>query len=387
MRNSRAVRWYVLALPSRHRGAAKGLQAELDRRLRNGEPAFEYFAPTYVEVREEKGVWVKTARPLLYNYVFVRSSENEIYKMMSTAGLSLYSFLPRVRDGKREYYPYLSDEAMENLRWVARSYADIVPVYTPEPKRLMKGDRVRITEGKFKNAEATVISQPGGGRKDIMVCVENWLWVPLLHVQPGQYEIISLNTDNMHVYTRLNNDRLFEALHEAMQRHHAGGATSEDRALATETLQQYASLRMDSDVTRCKLYALLLPAYTILGDQEACNRMIGEIQGLCCPLSGRSSRGHCCRLRSMDVPTTAFIANRRTESSTAGARRSVPRKSKRNLSGVWTTTTNGWDIADKRNARNYPKSYERTAAGKRALRNTTDASDGDAATRHHPSGA
>ena len=138
MRNSRAVRWYVLALPSRHRGAAKGLQAELDRRLRNGEPAFEYFAPTYVEVREEKGVWVKTARPLLYNYVFVRSSENEIYKMMSTAGLSLYSFLPRVRDGKREYYPYLSDEAMENLRWVARSYADIVPVYTPEPKRLIR---------------------------------------------------------------------------------------------------------------------------------------------------------------------------------------------------------------------------------------------------------
>ena len=187
MRNSRAVRWYVLALPSRHRGAAKGLQAELDRRLRNGEPAFEYFAPTYVEVREEKGVWVKTARPLLYNYVFVRSSENEIYKMMSTAGLSLYSFLPRVRDGKREYYPYLSDEAMENLRWVARSYADIVPVYTPEPKRLMKGDRVRITEGKFKNAEATVISQPGGGRKDIMVCVENWLWVPLLHVHLAQY--------------------------------------------------------------------------------------------------------------------------------------------------------------------------------------------------------
>lgn len=201
MRNSRAVRWYVLALPSRHRGAAKGLQAELDRRIRNGEPAFEYFAPTYVEIREEKGVWVKTNRPLLYNYVFVRSSENEIYKMMTMTGLSLYSFLPRIRDGKCEYYPYLSDEAMENLRWVAHSYADIVPVYTPEPERLMKGDRVRITEGKFKNAEATVISQPGGGRKDIMVCVENWLWVPLLHVQPGQYEIISLNTDNMHVYT------------------------------------------------------------------------------------------------------------------------------------------------------------------------------------------
>ena len=152
----------------------------------------------------------------------------------------------------------------------------------------------------------------------------------------------------MHVYTRLNNDRLFRALHETMQRHHAGRTTSEDQALATETLQQYANLRMDSDVTRCKLYALLLPAYTILGDQEACSRMIGGDSGAVARCQGRSSRGHCCRLRSMDAPTTAFIANRRTGSSTAGARRRRSQeKSKRNLSGVWTTTTNGWDIADK----------------------------------------
>lgn len=290
MQNSRAVRWYVLALPSRHRGVARGLQEEYDRRIRNGEPTFEFFAPTYVDVREDNGVWVKTNRPLLYNYVFVRSSENEIYRMMTTAGLSLYSFLPRVRDGECGYYPYLSDEAMENLRWVARSYADVVPVYTPEPGRLMKGDRVRITEGKFKNAEATVISQPGAGRKDIMVCVENWLWVPLLHVEPGQYEIIALNTDNMHVYTHLNNDRLFRALHEALQRYHGGETTAEDRALASETLQQYANLRMSSDVTRCKLYALLLPAYTILGDKEACGRMVGAIQGLLSVVKAEQSR-------------------------------------------------------------------------------------------------
>lgn len=290
LRNSRAVRWYVLALPSRHRGAAKGLRAELDRRVRNGEPAFEFFAPTCVEVKEVNGSWVKTDRPLLYNYVFVRASENEIYRMMTTAGLSAYSFLPRVRDGKQEYYPYLSDDAMENLRWVARSYADIVPVYTPEPERLMKGDRVRITEGEFKNAEATVIIQPGAGRKDIMVCVDNWMWVPLLHVEPGQYEVIALHGDNMHVYTRLNNDRLFEALHEALRRHHAGETPPEDRTLATETLRQYANLRMDSDVTRCKLYALLLPAYTILEDRDARDRTIGAMQGVLATLKAEQSR-------------------------------------------------------------------------------------------------
>lgn len=289
MQNSRAIRWYVLTLPSCHRGTARGLQAELDRRIRNGEPVFEFFAPTYIEVKAKNGSWIKTDRQLLYNYVFVRASENEIYRMMTTQ-LSLYSFLPRVRDGKNEYYPYLSDEAMANLQWVARSYSDVVPVYIPEPERLMKGDRVRITEGKFKNAEATVIVQPGAGRKDIMVCVDNWMWVPLLYIQPGQYEVISLNTDNMHVYTRLNNDRLFGALHEALERHHRAAVTSEDRALATETLQQYSNLRMDSDVTRCKLYALLLPAYTILGDKEACDRMIGMIQGLLTGLKAEQSR-------------------------------------------------------------------------------------------------
>ena len=33
MRNGRQVRWYVLSLPSCHRGPACGLQEELDRRL------------------------------------------------------------------------------------------------------------------------------------------------------------------------------------------------------------------------------------------------------------------------------------------------------------------------------------------------------------------
>lgn len=32
----------------------------------------------------------------------------------------------------------------------------------------------------------------------------------LLHVQPGQYEVIALNTVGKHVYTRLDNDRLLQ---------------------------------------------------------------------------------------------------------------------------------------------------------------------------------
>lgn len=268
-KNSNAVRWYVLALPTSRQGhyqgnPARALRMELERRTRNGEPVFEYFAPSYVEVRKQHGELVRTNHPLLYNYVFIHASEAEIYRMKRF--LPQYNFLPRVREKDDAYYPYLSDEAMENLKWVAASYSDVLPVYTPGPERLMKGDRIRITEGQFKGVEASVIIQPGGGRKEVMVCVENCMYVPLLCVEPGQYEVIALNADNRHVYTRLNGDRLPAGLHKALKRYHSPeGVTDADRALASEVLQQYANLQLDSDVMRCKLYSMLLPAYAILG--------------------------------------------------------------------------------------------------------------------------
>lgn len=119
MRDTHVVRWYVLVLPSCHKGPAKGLQEELERRRRNGEPSFEYFAPSYVEVKKRDGRFVETRRPLLYNYVFIHASEHEIYRMKQW--LPLYNFLPRIKDGKCEYHPYLSEEAMTNLQWVADS--------------------------------------------------------------------------------------------------------------------------------------------------------------------------------------------------------------------------------------------------------------------------
>lgn len=293
-KNSNAVRWYVLALPTSRQGhyqgnPARALRMELERRTRNGEPVFEYFAPSYVEVRKQHGELIRTNHPLLYNYVFIHASEAEIYRMKRF--LPQYNFLPRVREKDDAYYPYLSDEAMENLKWVAASYSDVLPVYTPGPERLMKGDRIRITEGQFKGVEASVIIQPGGGRKEVMVCVENCMYVPLLCVEPGQYEVIALNADNRHVYTRLNGDRLPAGLHEALKRYHSPeGVTDADRALASEVLQQYANLQLDSDVMRCKLYSMLLPAYAILGDREAFDQLLGTVRSILPLIRAEQSR-------------------------------------------------------------------------------------------------
>lgn len=289
LRNNNAVRWYVLSLPDCHRGGVRGLQREQDRRIQAGEPSFGFFAPSYQEVRRIDGKFVNTQRPLLFNYVFVRASERDVFQLMQR--FPVLSFLPRVRERKREYFPYLSDAAMENLQWVARSYSNTLPVYIPQPDGLRKGDRIRITEGRFKGVEATVVIQPGAGRKDVMVCVENWMWVPLLRVMPGEYEVIALNDEDKHVYTRLDNDCMLNGLHSALQRYHsAEGVSEEDRSLAAKALKEYGNLRMDTDVMRCKLYAILLPAYTILGMEEEAAKLVGVMQTMLPLVKAEQSR-------------------------------------------------------------------------------------------------
>ena len=112
-RDQEAVRWYVLTLPTAGGGRdrispSKGLDAEL----------------------KVGGKMVNTKRPLLYNYVFIHASENEIFSLKRT--LPLYNFLPRVSSGGQSYFPYLSDREMETLRWVAASYSNELPVYVPD---------------------------------------------------------------------------------------------------------------------------------------------------------------------------------------------------------------------------------------------------------------
>lgn len=290
-RNALARRWYILVLPGGVKGSpSKGLRDELCRRSRDGEPLFEYFAPAYYEMVHRNGQLVKSERPLLFNYVFVHSSEREIYRMKRYQ--PQYNFLARVTgpDGIG-CHPFLKESAMENLRWVARSYSDRLPVYYPDPGRLMNGDRVRITEGQFKGVEASVMIRPGGGSKDIMVCLDDFLWVPLLSVKPGQYEVIGLHDGGRHIYTKLGGDRIPDGLHSALCRLRGGeGLTDSDRKLAREAVCLYSRLELDGDVMRCKQYSILLHSYAVLEDEPNYNSLLDTVRGILGAVKASHSR-------------------------------------------------------------------------------------------------
>ena len=277
------VRWYVLQLPSGHRGGVKGLTSEQNRRKKYNLPLLEYFWPTCVEKIKRNGKWISTSQPLYYNYIFVHASENEIYDMKRTSFFKIFNFLPRVRSATMDYYPYVEDKDMVTLKWIASSYSNEIPIFFPKTG-LLRGDRIRITDGQFAGTEAIVVIQKGQCKKTILVQIQNWACVPLINVEEGQYEIIDLNKDKKHIYKRLDNYVLADKLHQALGRFHKGILTEEDLSLANQTLKEYGSEEMREMarrntklVARSKLYLLLLPAYTILRKIEDCKQVIAEM--------------------------------------------------------------------------------------------------------------
>ena len=107
-RNRNCVRWYVLTLPISQKGfycgdPARKLIAEMDRRTRNGEKTFEFFAPSYIEVARKNGTIAKTNRPLLYNYVFIHASDTAIFALKRY--IPQYHFLPKISDDRDAHSP------------------------------------------------------------------------------------------------------------------------------------------------------------------------------------------------------------------------------------------------------------------------------------------
>lgn len=282
-KNREAVRWYVLVLPAGSMPADTTsplgrLQAELERREKNSEPLFEYFAPVCVMVQTQNGKTVSRPRPLLYNYVFIHASENEIFRLKRV--LPWFNFLPRILTEDDYYFPYITDGEMDNLRWIAASYSNELPIYETDDSYLTKGDRIRITVGALAGLEAEVIQHPGSRQKGVVVRILDNILVSLYTVKPGEYEVVALSQKGKHQYAHLSNDRYFIGLHKALERYYRSALTDADRELADEVLRSCAHLVLDSDVLRSKAYSLLLLSYKILDKDDEFTRLMGTVLNL-----------------------------------------------------------------------------------------------------------
>ncbi len=233
-------------------------------RKNTGEPPIEYFAPFYVEAKDDGEKIINTEKPLFYNYIFIHASENELFRMKKS--MPQYNFPRKVYTSDGAYhYPYISDTMIRDLQWIARSYAGIVPVYVGDSSWLVKGDRIKIVRGPLKGVEAQVFDNPHNSNREIMVLIGEWMSVPLFHVKDGDYRVVSLAAVSGASRMEIS-DTLFPPLHEALLRHHSTDATSADSELAAAIVAKYSTAEASTAVMRCKQYSLLLMAYTILRD-------------------------------------------------------------------------------------------------------------------------
>ncbi len=113
-----------------------------------------------------------------------------------------------------------------------------------------------------------------------MVFVDNWMCVPLMNVRPTQYELIALSNtaEKPRNSYGLDNAQQAWSLHEALCRFHQGQSIDEDLTLAQEIYQKYSSLKVDTTILRIKLYSLLLPACTILGEKDKTDSLLKLVQ-------------------------------------------------------------------------------------------------------------
>ncbi len=273
-RNKTVRRWYLMIYPYGRKGLLLGLEREIARREKEGEPQIEYFAPIYVEAKESENRIIRTEKQLFYNYVFVHASENELFRMKKFE--EQYNFPRRETSSDGEpYYPYVSDEVIQNLKWIAASYSGVIPVYMGDTSWLIKGDRIRITSGPLKGVEAHLFDNSRNNGQEIMVVVDKWLSVPLLHIKKGQYKVIGLN-DNESTDIVIK-DSLLPRLHEILCHRLSGGVSDEDMAFARGVVADFEKKEPSSDVMRCKLYAILLIAYTVLHIKDKQANLLGII--------------------------------------------------------------------------------------------------------------
>lgn len=275
--NREVERWYIFSYPSKSKGLTEGLEREIRRRKACGEPAIEYFAPTFIDVSKSDGKLIRTKKNLLYNYFFIHGSELELFKMKTFE--PQYSFLKREASGKgASHFPFVPDDSIALLKWIADSYSGMIPLYAIDPVWLVQGDKVLITKGPFKGMVATLFRGSKPGEDKVMVYVDGWSWVPLLSVEKGEYELVSLHNEEVSPYCISRTDSLAAALHSALLRFLGGTLRPEDKALAKKVIAFCDTYEAETDVLRSKKFAMLLSANTILEDKESKEGLICTIR-------------------------------------------------------------------------------------------------------------
>lgn len=264
--DSTIPRWHVMtgrAIDKRQGRARLTLPQAVEAFNRDNGSTIELFAPTIVTLHAENSSPRRVSRPLVGNYVFLRSTVGQLKEFRQSYPL----FNPVIDHASAPIHRYLAvpDPDMKRFMNLAALLSHKVPCYSPEEIDLEKGDYVAVVGGPFQGMEGTLVTQQGSDGGRVAINIANRLLAVTYRIEPRYLKIIRFAKGNKHIYDRL--DAFAMRLRNAIREHADTGTLSlASTAALGYFVDRFGNAEITGAKTRCRFQAHLMAAYHLLGD-------------------------------------------------------------------------------------------------------------------------
>lgn len=255
-------KWFILnhfdALPAPRSQTAK---TSIDRFNSAGGCQLELFAPTFVKAVNINGRQIKREQPLIFHYVFVRGTLDEIKRLCSLS--NGFSFV--LNRSSEERYATVDDKRMDDFKAIARAYSNSLPFFALDDIDLEAGDKVEIVEGSFPGLVGYYMPKAKSSSGDIILSVTQNLGTVVYDVKAKYVRVLEFSKKSRRSYDQI--DAFIPHLLQAL-RHYNEGVVLSDKEKSDITLfvRRMSVVKIDNHKLDAKLQALLFGAYQILGN-------------------------------------------------------------------------------------------------------------------------
>lgn len=271
-----APHWYILQYPL-NRGSIRtelqraGLALEeekKDGRLKEFESSLseglQFFAPHFFSAEDSRQRMSRKEASIFQNYVFVYGSQEFIYYLKQTQLPALFFFRSSDADSRR--FPYVEQYVIDELKALEKRQKTIP--YVPFVEEIAEGDKVKITDGLYKDFVATAIRDGQKHSRRIVLNVADWLVVPLCTLSRGSFEIVEYSKGSRKPYIPADISKHRDVIITGLTHHHRiEKCDSRDvfvaECKAKDILQAHRDSTFSSITMRCKHAAMMLYAATI----------------------------------------------------------------------------------------------------------------------------
>ena len=228
----------------------------------------EVFAPTFVQLVADGSQVKKREKPLLYHYVFLRGSGEEI-KRFALANQGFSFVIDRAGNSR---HVTVSDETLEQFRIIASYHAGKLPCYPLEGVDLEQGDKVQVVSGQFAGLTGTYMSRKGGKKGNILVAIDSGLAAVVYDVKAEYVRVLEFARDSRRIYDQLDAfaDKLLNPEYDDFTK----------RSAAASFTTRLGMVKVGNPKLNAKLQALLYAGYRLLSDESMANEALQRYREL-----------------------------------------------------------------------------------------------------------